>query len=168
MAARDPDNRWLARMNARRLEAEPLRDAMLAVSGQLDRTPGGPATVDLMIRRRTLYVATTRFDRNNFSTLFDAANPEASVETRTGSTVAPQALFLLNNPFVLAEAKHLAARLNSMANDDPARVRLAFELVLARLPTEDELQLALSYIAATSWDDYAHTLLCSNEFAYLD
>ena len=168
MAAHDPDNRWLARMNARRLEAEPLRDAMLAVSGQLDRTPGGPATADLMIRRRTLYVATTRFDRSNFSTLFDAANPEASVETRTGSTVAPQALFLLNNPFVLAEARHLAARLNSAANDDPARVRLAFELVLARLPTEEELQLALSYIAATSWDDYTHTLLCSNEFAYLD
>ena len=77
-------------------------------------------------------------------------------------------MFLLNNPFVLAEARHLAARLNSAAKDDPARVRLAFELIFARVPTEEEQRLALSYIAATSWDDYAHTLLCSNEFAYLD
>ncbi len=86
---RDPENRLLARFAPQRLEAEAIRDAMLFVAGQLDPTPGGPAGNDLNIRRRSLYVQTARWNRSNFATLFDAANPDASTAKRTISTVAP-------------------------------------------------------------------------------
>ena len=168
LAAKDADNRLFGRFSPRRLEAEAIRDAMLSVSGQLDLTPGGPALADVNIKRRSLYVSTTRWDRSNYSTLFDAANPDQAVEKRGGSTVAPQALFLLNNPFAQAQAKHLAARLKSAATDDPARVRLAYELLFARPPKDDELRLGLRFLASVSWDEYAHALLCSNEFVFID
>ena len=93
--ALDPDNRWLGRFTARRLEAEAVRDAMLFVAGQLDPSHGGPAGNDLTISRRSLYVQTARWTRSNFATLFDAANPDASTEKRNVSTVAPQSLFLM-------------------------------------------------------------------------
>src|SRR5262249_30787329 len=69
----DPDNRLLSRMNRRRLEAEAIRDSLLAVSGRLDRTPGGPASQDFNMTRRTLYFMTIRSDRTSFRELFDAA-----------------------------------------------------------------------------------------------
>ncbi|MBC7965091.1 MAG: DUF1553 domain-containing protein, partial [Fuerstia sp.] len=97
----DPENRWLSRFAARRLEAEAIRDAMLSVAGQLDPATGGPASDDVSITRRSLYVQTARWDRSNFATLFDAANPDASEEKRNVSTVAPQSLFLLNHNFTL-------------------------------------------------------------------
>ncbi len=83
---RDPENRWLGRFASRRLEAEAIRDAMLFAAGRLDLALGGPATHDLNTTRRSLYVQTARWDRSNFATLFDAANPDASVE---GETSAP-------------------------------------------------------------------------------
>ena len=103
--SRDPDNRWLGRFAPRRLDAEEVRDAMLCVSGRLDRTPGGPAADDIDTPRRSLYVQTARWDRSSFAMLFDAANPDASTEKRTVSTVAPQALLFLNHPFVFAQAR---------------------------------------------------------------
>ncbi len=103
--ARDPENRWLGRFSPRRLEAEEIRDAMLCVSGRLDRTPGGPAADDIDTPRRSLYVQTARWDRSSFAMLFDAANPDASAEKRTVWTVAPQALLFLNHPFVFAQAQ---------------------------------------------------------------
>src|SRR5262249_13310620 len=109
--AKDPENRWLGRFSAHRLEAEAIRDAMIFVSGRLDLAQGGPAGADLGALRRSLYIQTARWDRSNFATLFDAANPDASVEKRTVSTVAPQALLLLNNEFVLTQAQELAKRL---------------------------------------------------------
>src|SRR3954471_6706921 len=99
--SRDPENRWLGRFSPRRLDAEEVRDALLFVSGQLDRTPGGPAADGIDSKRRSLYVQTARWDRSSFAMLFDAANPDASTEKRTVSTVAPQALLFLNHPFVL-------------------------------------------------------------------
>jgi hypothetical protein len=124
--------------------------------------------VDVNTPRRSLYVATTRWDRGNFSTLFDAANPDQPVEKRGTSTVAPQALFLLNNPFVLAQAKRLAERLQADAKDDEGRIRLAYELLYARPPRGEELRLGLRALGAMGWPDYAHALLCSNELVYLD
>jgi hypothetical protein len=171
--ARDPENRWLGRFAPRRLEAEAIRDSMLAVAGRLDLTADGPATHDLGTTRRSLYVQTARWDRSNFATLFDAANPDAAVEARDVSTVAPQALFLLNHDFVLAQAKHLAERVTrAEPKDEEARVRRLFRLTFARLPTADEMKLARQFVgkgdAQTAWRDLAHVLLCSNEFVYLD
>src|SRR4029077_7373668 len=96
----DPDNRLFGRMNRRRLEAEAIRDNLLATAGRLQCTLGGPATRDFTAPRRTLYLLTVRSDRSGFRPLFDVADSTALVDTRTVSTVAPQALFLLNNPFI--------------------------------------------------------------------
>jgi hypothetical protein len=172
---RDPDNRWLGRMSPRRLEAEAIRDAMLAAAGRLDPMLGGPATADLARPRRSLYVQTVRQDRANFSTLFDAANPEAPVEARTVSTVAPQALFLLNGRFAHEQAVHLARRLRAVASPDDARIHAAYRRLYARPPTAAEVAIGLDFLAAAkthgeeaAWVDYAHVLLCGNEFVYID
>jgi hypothetical protein len=174
--ARDPENRWLARFSARRLEAEAIRDAMLFVSGRLDVAPNGVAGTEAGATRRSLYVQTARWDRSNFATLFDAANPDASVEKRTISTVAPQALFMINHDFVQTQAGHLAARLlREAAGDETARMDLAYQLLFSRPARAEELEIGHSLIAQsggpeveTAWRDFAHVLLCSNEFIYVD
>ena len=143
--ARDPDNRWLGRFTARRLEAEAIRDAMIFVSGRLDLAPGGPAGADVAALRRSLYVQTARWDRSNFATLFDAANPDASVEKRTVSTVAPQALLMLNNDFVQVQAAELAKRLlREAAGDEAARIQWACQVLFARPARAEELAIGLA------------------------
>ena len=89
-------------MNRRRLEAEAIRDSLLAVAGRLDATPGGPAFADLAVPRRTLYLlsARTGASTSDFGRLFDRADPGSIVDRRGQSVVAPQALFFLNDPFV--------------------------------------------------------------------
>lgn len=170
----DPDNRFLARMPMRRLEAEPIRDAMLAVAGGLDRTKRGPARAGLHVVRRSLYVQTRRFTRNAYATLFDAANPEQCVERRAVSTTAPQALFLLNSEFVKRSARALAARLaKGVPADGPQRIQLAYRLLFSRPPSSAEISIAEQFLSQapdrqTAWIDYAQLLLCSNEFFYVD
>ncbi|MEK6262099.1 MAG: PSD1 and planctomycete cytochrome C domain-containing protein [Planctomycetota bacterium] len=176
----DPDNRWLGQFTARRLEAEAIRDAMLFVTGKLDPATGGPASDNLAIARRSLYVQTARWDRSNFATLFDAANPDASDEKRNVSTVAPQSLFLLNHPFALDQAQLLADRLirevpGDTPNVEAARIQLAYHLLFSRPASDEELAIARQVMAQTAeptaesgWTDLAHVLLCSNEFIYID
>ena len=174
--ARDSENRWLARFSARRLEAEAIRDAMLFVSGRLEVAPDGLAGTEAGATRRSLYVQTARWDRSNFATLFDAANPDASVEKRTISIVAPQALFMINNDFVQTQAGHLAARLLREApGDETARIDLAYQLLFSRPAHAEELEIGRNLIAQSggpeteiAWRDFAHVLLCSNEFVYVD
>ncbi|MCI0537086.1 MAG: DUF1549 and DUF1553 domain-containing protein [Verrucomicrobiales bacterium] len=174
--ARDPDNRWLGRFSARRLEAEAIRDAMIFVSGRLDLALGGPAGPDLDAPRRSLYVQTARWDRSNFAMLFDAANPDASVEKRTISTVAPQALLLINNNFVHTQAGHLANRiLREGPTDEAARIQWAYEKLFGRPARAEEIEIGHKLLARfspdqaeTAWRDFAHVLLCSNEFVYVD
>jgi len=173
---RDPENRWLGRMSPRRLEAEAIRDSMLHVAGQLDWRPCGAAARDLNRPRRSLYVQTVRQDRGNFSSLFDSANPEQSVEKRSVSTVAPQALFLLNSSFVQVQARHVADRLTrEVPLDEMARIDRAYRLLFGRPPRAEEIDIGLSFLAGaaargagSAWADYAHVLLCSNEFIYID
>src|SRR5206468_10156289 len=98
--------------------------------------------------RPSLYEQTARWDRSNFATLFDAANPDASVEKRDVSTVAPQALFLLNHEFVLTQAKHLAERVTrDEPKDEAARVQRLFRLMFARPATPDEVTIARQLLA---------------------
>jgi hypothetical protein len=173
---KDPDNRWFGRQNARRLEAEAIRDAMLAAAGRLDRALGGPAALDLDRPRRSLYVQTTRWDRTNFSTLFDAANPDQPVEKRTVSTVAPQALFLLNHEFVVGQAKRLAERLRQeVPADEGARIDRAYRLLFGRPVRPEEAEIGRAFLeraarrgSEAAWIDYVHVLLCSDEFVYVD
>ena len=168
----DPDNALLTRFPRRRLEAEALRDSLLAASGKLDVTMGGPAIRDLASPRRTLYLMTIRSDRSGYRTLFDAADPNTIAEKRTDSTVAPQALFLLNHPFVLDQAGALAAALQKTSlPDDAARVDWLYRRLFCRPPTAAESEVALRLLrdaGAEPWPALCHVLLCSNEFLYID
>jgi hypothetical protein len=170
-AARDPDNLLFGRQNRRRLEAEALRDAMLFTAGQLDLREGGPSVRDLMAPRRTFYITTIRADRATYQMLFDAADPTAIVEKRTESTVAPQALWLLNHPFSLAQARALAKRAQPAGLDDSARVRWLYQSLYARAPTGQEIAIGLRAVADgddAAWQAYCQILFCANEFTYID
>jgi hypothetical protein len=149
---------------------------MLAVADRLDATLGGRATMDLNTPRRSLYVQTVRADRRNFSTLFDAADPAQCVGQRNVTTVAPQALFMLNNTFVTENAKHFAAKLLAdNSSDEGARIQRAYSTLFGRRATENETVVGKEFLAAaakrqpsTAWSEYIHVLLCANEFCYVD
>ena len=114
---------------------------------------------------------TIRSERATYQSLFDAADPNAIVEQRNISTVAPQALFLLNNPFVLEQAKAVAERLRSEApGEATGKVQWLYRVLYGRSATEHELRLASSMLhdGENDWLDYCHLLLCANEFAYID
>lgn len=159
----------------RRLTAEELRDAMLAVSGELNRQVGGiPCRPDINMEvalqprqimggaasvyepdplpaqrnRRSLYTERIRGLRNPFFETFNQPGPDKSCELRETSTVTPQALTLLNNQEVQDRALAFAARLMQSASADTARIQLAFELALSRPPTEREIQACLAH-----WQD---------------
>ena len=173
---RDPENRLMGRFPQRRLEAEALRDALLAASGGLDLRAGGPATHELGSPRRSLYLQTARWDRANFATLFDAANPDASVETRTVSTVAPQVLFLMNHAFMSEVAGRMAVEAARGAPEGgTARIRWLFRRALSRDPTRAEADIASRLLAdareaggGDPWPVLAHVLLVGNEFVTVD
>jgi hypothetical protein len=173
-AKADPENKLFGRQNRRRLSAEELRDSLLVAAGILDQAVGGPSVRDLATPRRTLYVTTVRSDRTTYQMLFDGADPTSIVEKRTDSVVAPQALWLLNSPFALAQTKALAARMESQAPRETAgRIGWLYERLFARPPRAEELQIAAAALAqfggsAAAWEQFCQVLLCSNEFTYLD
>jgi hypothetical protein len=171
---KDPDNRFFGHMNRQRLEAEAIRDNLLAVAGRLDRMVGGKAVRDFRSPRRSLYQMTIRSDRSGFGPLFDVADSTEPVATRSVSTVAPQALFLLNHPFVL-EQKAALARLILAADkaDNKERIQKAYILLYARPPTEEEMQIGQDFLSregssAQAWEEFCEILLCANEFIYVD
>ena len=145
----DPENRLFGRMVRRRLEAEELHDSLLALAGRLDARPGGPAESDRNSPRRLIYLATSRSDRSDFGSVFDRANPSLHVERRTTSTVAPQALYLMNHPWMLEQARGLARRPEVAAAADPARrIAILHRLVYGRPATDQEVALGRGFIAA--------------------
>jgi mono/diheme cytochrome c family protein len=150
----DPENRLLWRMNRRRLELEPLRDAMLAVSGQLDTTMGGPAveiTKPPYSPRRTVYGFIDRQNLQGLFRTFDLASPDATNAQRHETTVPQQALFMMNSPFVVDQARLVAARPDVVAMTDPARrVRYLYRLLFGRLPTTEEVALGLSFVQSSA------------------
>ena len=207
----DAANRLLWRFPRRRLEAEALRDAILALSGRLDRTMGGSifdykgkSAVDDYYRglfsagkggygfdayrsgRRSLYLPVVRNQLFPMFQLFDFADSNAVTSRRGDSTVAPQALFLLNSPFVLEQARHFAEDLLAREGvDDRERVKLAHRKVLARPPSGRETEQALAYLSAypevqeagrakqaetrqEAWASYCQLLFGLNEFMYIE
>jgi mono/diheme cytochrome c family protein len=165
-AVADPDNRLLWRANVRRLEAEAIRDALLAVAGLLDRTAGGPALTQVKNRdylfdhtskdkttyasdRRSLYLPVVRNNLYDVFQLFDA--PDAAVPTgdRATTTVPTQALFFMNSDLAGRAADALAGRLLARPGlDDAGRVRLLFELAYGRPPTDREVTRVAAGVAA--------------------
>jgi len=172
----DPENRLLSYMPRRRLEAEAIRDSLLAVSGLLDPSPGGPGFLEIAVPRRTLYLMSVRTGAKtaDFSSLFDGPNGGGIIERRNQSIVAPQALFLLNDVWLDQVSATLAARIarDALSNDPEARVRLLYEVTLARAPTSAEIEIGLQLVANSdetdSWARYCRVILCSNEFIYVD
>jgi hypothetical protein len=168
----DPDNRLFGRMQRRRLEAEAVRDSLLAVSGKLDAKMGGPAVRDFGAPRRTLYLMTIRSDRSGFGPLFDVADSTAPADHRNVSTVAPQALFLMNHPFAKEQAKALARRIASGKGIDAEKIGQAYTLLYGRPATEEEVKIGLTLLGPAAneaaWAEYCQVLLCANEFIYID
>jgi hypothetical protein len=153
-AALDPENRYFWRMNPRRMEAEVVRDSVLYVTGQLDRTMGGPDLphhLGLTSRRRSVYFQHAAEKQMEFLTLFDAANVTECYR-RTESIVPQQALALANSSLTLAQARLLARRLTEQTGSPPtpeaaaAFVRAGFEHVLGRLPTLQEESECLRFL----------------------
>ena len=171
--AADPENRLLARMNRQRLDAESLRDSFLFVTGRLDPTPGGPAFADLATPRRTLYLRTVRSNLNTYTLLFDGADPTSIVPARNELTVSPQALFLMNHPFVLSAAEALAEETGSAPM--PAPVVEMYRRLYGRAPEENEVQFAETTLRKLGYPEspealaaYAQVMLGSNEFCFVD
>ncbi|HUQ93497.1 MAG TPA: PSD1 and planctomycete cytochrome C domain-containing protein [Bryobacteraceae bacterium] len=168
-AAKDPENRLLWRGNVReRLDAEALRDSILAVSGTLDGAIGGAAeALGDGLRRRTLYATISRSKPDRTMALFDFPDPNASAEQRIVTVGPMQRLFFMNSPFVAGQAKALAARLARDGADDAARIGRAYELLYGREATADEVQLGMEYLGgqAEKWPQYAQVLLSAAEFS---
>ncbi|MGE0610447.1 MAG: DUF1553 domain-containing protein, partial [Pirellulales bacterium] len=181
----------------RRLSAEEIRDAILAVSGELDATPArehpfpspigfgysqhGPFNAVYDHKKRSVYLMTQRLKRHPFLALFDGADPNATTAQRLGTTVPTQALFFLNDPFIHAKAEKWAARL--LAADEPRQIELAWRGALGRSPTKAERAEAQEFLAAYQAELAAipvdnvqvralsaclRTLLGSNEFLHID
>lgn len=219
----DPDNKWLSRMNLRRLEAEAVRDSMLLVSGQLNlKQVGGPSipvtedldgTVVLGKRkikdglfagldtagledanRRSCYIQSKRALPLAMLEAFDLPTMTPNCELRRKSTASTQSLFLLNDPFVMAQSRAMAERLVREETDPARRIDRAFRTLFAFEPTVAERESCLSFVAAETeragkntdkaWQELVkkqpqaaeiqalatlcQTLFCSNRFLYID
>ncbi|MDB4798498.1 PSD1 and planctomycete cytochrome C domain-containing protein [Verrucomicrobia bacterium] len=173
------DNRSLWRMNPRRMDAETWRDSLMAVTGELDGTLGGPAIDDIVrSRRRTLYAKVSRNNplaSDEYLRLFDFPIPRATSAKRTESVVPQQFLFMMNSEFMMARAKALAARLHDEVGSNPGRIESAYRLLHGRSPSEPERRAGLAYVDSESprdsvlsrWQQYCQVLLSSNEFMYI-
>jgi mono/diheme cytochrome c family protein len=183
----DRGNRLLWRMNRRRLEGEAVRDAVLAVSGTLNRQRGGPPFEDFVyiekyapvyqyivadrpeLWRRTVYRFTVRSVPNPWLETLDCPNPSIQTPARNRTTTALQALALLNNPFVLQQSQYFADRLRSEAPDSPpAQVRLAYRLAFARAASDQEVAEAVDFVARHDLAELCHMLFNASEFVYVD
>ena len=170
--AADPDNRLVWRFNRQRLDAETLRDDLLQVSGKLDLRPGGLAVhLGKDDFRRTVYSFVSRRKLESDFALFDFPNPNNTSEQRNATNVPPQRLYFMNNDWVIAQAKAVAARLQG---DDAKRIDDAYQLLFQRAPSPQEKKLGLAFLAGQgthaeqAWAEYTQVLLTSNEFQFLD
>lgn len=188
----DPDNRLLWRMPRRRLEAEAVRDGIFAVAGNLDRTVGGPGVfpyidpalfqssskrtwngkpdTDPSTWRRSVYVFSKRSIPLPMFDVFDRPDSVGSCARRNRSTIAPQALILMNNSMVTMEAGFFADRLRKEAGAEPnAQVQRAFEVALSRPPTQAEAERSVAFIKAgpNGLTDFCQGIFSLNEFVFL-
>ena len=194
--SKDPDNTLLSRMNRRRLDFEAMRDALMWASGQLDLTMGGKSediTKSPFSKRRTIYGFVDRQNLPNLFRTFDFASPDTHAPQRFTTTVPQQALFMMNSPFVVEQARSLIKRVAE--NQDPAqRIQALYRLLYQRAATPDEVTLGLRFLESaepevstqkaadvieskadsnpakplTAWEKYAQVLLLANEFVFVD
>ncbi len=178
----DRDNKYFWRNPSRRVEAEIVRDNLLAVSGQLDTKLFGPGTLDPNSKRRSIYFTVKRSKLMPMMVIFDAPEALGTMAERPTTTIAPQALHLLNNPQSRELAKALARRIapDSQTSLDDA-IRKAYQIAFARLPNREEIDDGKAFITqqmATYADgntrresalaDFCQVVMCLNEFVYVD
>lgn len=185
----DGDNRLLSRMSRRRLEAEAIRDAVLAVSGRLDRTMGGPSFQDFIIdkpdhsphyeyeladpedprlHRRSVYRFIVRSQQQPFMTTLDCADPSMLVDRRNESLSALQALALLNNGFMLSHSAFYARRLEQTGEPLETQVRQAVTESLGRSPAAEDLAELVTYAREHGLANLCRLLFNLNEFVFVD
>ena len=182
----DSANRLLWRQNPRRLDAESLHDAVLAVSGTLNPAMGGPGYRDFNyteayapiydyitpdkpeLWRRSIYRFIVRTTPHQFLTTLDCPNPANLTPSRAVTTTALQALALSNNEFMLQQAGYLARRIEKESDDTAGRIRRAFALTFQRGPTPGELAAAISLAEQQGFFALCRMLINANEFVYID
>jgi hypothetical protein len=191
-AGADPENRQLWHYPRQRMDLEVMRDALLQASGRLDPVMGGrPVDIagDPMNRRRTVYGLVDRQNLPGLFRSFDFAAPDQCAERRPRTSVPQQALFSLNSPFVLEQARALAARAGREAGEKPSggdpeavtqrRLELLFRHALGRRPSSGELERAKRFVSVGAepaagkepfgpWEQFAQVLLVSNEAVFVD
>lgn len=186
---KDGNNIHLWRQNRRRLEAEAIRDSLLAVAGRLDRRMGGPSFQDFVVQhpehsphyeyhlanpddpathRRSIYRFVVRSQPQPFLTAMDCADPSIRVDKRNESISAAAALAQWNHGLVLAVAGHLGSKMQSMPGSNRDKLQWAFEQCLGRPPKPDELQILVDYASRHGLDKTARLLLNLNEFSFVD
>ena len=199
---RDPENRLLSRMNRRRLEAEAIRDSLLAVAGSLEESMGGTllptknrayvtstANVNPVVyvsNRRSIYLPVVRSALFDVFQAFDFADPSVLNGKRQSTTVAPQALFMMNSKFVAEQSQRMAERLFAEEpSDDATRVARAWRLAYSRPPSADEVTFSLEYVDAysrhykskfpnrsdvelRSWQSLCRAIMAANEFLFVE
>lgn len=185
----DADNRFLWRMNRQRLDAESIRDSVLAVSGQLDSTMHGPGFELFRFKddhspvydhlalerindpknwRRTVYRFVVRSVPNPFLDSLDCADPNINVPVRNTTLTALQALALLNNPFVVKQSEFFAERVRRSSPDLPGQIEAAYRLAFGRRPPELERDLLAGYARRHGLANACRVLLNANEFVFID
>jgi hypothetical protein len=191
----DPDNVLVWRMPKRRLEAEALRDTMLALAGRLDLTPpkgspvarGGEGNVNFRLRfrgpggdesatstHRTVYLSVVRDGLPEALSLFDFPDPSLIIGERATTTVPAQSLYLMNNPFVIRQAEGLADRLLAGNEDNASKLTRAYQLCYARPPSAKELTSAQKFIEVygrkesrrATWTALCQALFATAEFSH--
>lgn len=177
----DPENLRLTRMRRQRLDFEAMRDSLLAVSDDLDLEEGGLA-VDIVnepfSKRRSVYGFIDRQNLPSTFRTFDLASPDAHTPQRLETMVPQQALYMLNGPLVAAQAARLGDRARAVAGEHSSEkaIQTLYQRVLSRRPEAEEIALGQEFVAAwkpgdegsDGWETYAHALLSSNEFLFID
>jgi hypothetical protein len=186
----DADNQLLWRMNRTRLDAECVRDAVLAVSGRLDLTMGGPSDRQFELkpgrhvtplvdysrfdmdssagRRRSIYRFLFRTLPDPFMESLDCPAGDQLTPARNNSVTVQQALAMWNDAFLVRHCEHLAVRLEASAANTASRIRMAYKLALSREPTDDELRELVAYTDKHGLANACRLLLNSNEFVFVN
>jgi hypothetical protein len=184
----DSDNRYLWRMNRARLDAESIRDAILLVSGKIDLTMGGPSVRQFYFKsdhspiydytrfdpdnpgayRRSIYRHLVRSVTDPFMDCLDCADPSLLVPKRNTTLTALQALATLNNPFIVRQSAHFAARLQQMRPERDGQIEAAYRLALNRAPTPQERARLAAYAREHDLASACRVLFNCSEFCFID
>jgi hypothetical protein len=188
---KDPENHYLSRMNRRRLDADSIRDTVLAAAGTLNLKMGGVGIIPPLSKeeilaarmpelwpahpdpaehnRRSIYLQMKRSMTLPMLQIFDAPDSATSCARRERSTVAPQALALMNSEFSFRQAEHLAERIRKQAGEDAeASVTAGWRLAFGRAPTAEERETALDYLRRNSLQRLCLLMFNMSEFIYVD